>query len=225
MISNKGAEPIMTEKPKRDRRQIRTKEMLVQALLSLIEERGMDGITVTDVANKANVNRGTFYLHYRDVTDMLDQLKDEVFLHIKQYVGKLDPYELRSYAEKEEPYPQIISIIEVVLTHANFFRVLFGPNGDLSFVLRFRKLMTTHIFNKLNYLMPQSNKQLVPPDYLVAYMSAANFGFFMHWIESGMQQTPYEVAKIATQIMVYGPIASSGIHGKPTFTPTVDPKK
>ncbi|MGO4273296.1 TetR/AcrR family transcriptional regulator, partial [Paenibacillus sp. TAF58] len=63
---------------KMDRRQARTKQLLRQALMALIEEKGTDGLTVTDITTRAGVNRGTFYLHYRDAQDMLEQIKTEI---------------------------------------------------------------------------------------------------------------------------------------------------
>ena len=48
-------------KDKIDRRQARTKMLLRNALIELIEERGLEGLTVTDITNRAVVNRGTFY--------------------------------------------------------------------------------------------------------------------------------------------------------------------
>ncbi|MFD0716128.1 TetR/AcrR family transcriptional regulator [Paenibacillus sp. GCM10027626] len=206
--------PKIPDPPKLDRRQLRTKQLLQQALLALIETKGLDSITVTDVANHANVNRGTFYLHYKDVADLLEQMQEEVFQRIQSVVFRLDPIELSGYANKDEPYPKIIAIFEEVLRHADFFKVMLGPRGDISCILRFRELMTTHIFNKFNHLIPHDDKLLVPREYLIAYMSSANFGMFLHWVATGMQETPYEMARIATQIVNHGPIVSAGIRGK-----------
>jgi AcrR family transcriptional regulator len=200
---------LMSEKM--DRRQARTKLLLYKALMELIEEKGVDGVTVTDISNRADLNRGTFYLHYRDVADMLDQMKDEAFEHIRTTMQLLDPRELMEYARKDEPYPSIVRIFEEVAKHADFFRVMFGPKGDLAYIIRFKELMQTHIFNKLSYWIPNEENRRVPLNYLIAYMSSANLGVLLHWIESGMKQSPYELGLMMTRLVNHGPIANSGL--------------
>ncbi|MFB9279384.1 TetR/AcrR family transcriptional regulator [Cohnella cellulosilytica] len=200
---------------KTDRRQIRTKQLLRQALLECIEEKGIDHVTVTDVAERANLNRGTFYLHYRDVPDMLDTLMNERFEQVFSLVRLLDPRELSQYAFAGEPYPKVLAIFEEVLRNADFFKVMLGPKGELSYAMQFRNLMSSHLFSKLEYIMPEGAPTLVPREYLVAYMTAANFGMVLHWIQNGFRETPYQMALIATQLVNHGPIVSSGIRTVP----------
>src|SRR5512139_3713844 len=59
------------ELKKIDPRVIRTRQLLRDALVSLIAEKGFDAITVQDIADRATLNRATFYLHYQDKHDLL----------------------------------------------------------------------------------------------------------------------------------------------------------
>ncbi|MCD9024804.1 TetR/AcrR family transcriptional regulator [Cohnella silvisoli] len=194
-----------------DRRQARTKLLLYKALMELIEEKGTDGVTVTDITTRADINRGTFYLHYRDVPDMMDQIKEDVFGKIQSIMVTLDFREAMKYATHTEPYPTSVLIFEELARHADFLKVILGPNGDLSYAIRFRNFMASQIFNKLNFLQPEETNFLIPRDYLIAYISSAHFGLVLHWLESGMTQTPYQMGLMITQIVNHGPIASTGI--------------
>lgn len=196
-----------------DRRQARTKQFMREALLSILEEKSIEGITVTDIANRADINRGTFYLHYRDVADMLDQMKDESFEQILNTIQQLDPMELIVYADRNEPYPKITLIFEAIERQADFFKVMFGPHGDVSYINRYKDLMETRIFKNLSYAQPQEANRLVPLEYLISYMASANLGVVLHWLQSGMKQTPLELSAIMTNLMNYGPITSSGLRG------------
>ena len=53
-----------------DKRIRRTKKLLRQALTRLMQQKDFQSITVTDVVREADINRGTFYAHYRDVYDL-----------------------------------------------------------------------------------------------------------------------------------------------------------
>jgi AcrR family transcriptional regulator len=59
-----------------DRRIQRTCQLLFQALLSLIREKGFEALTVQDIIDRANVGRSTFYAHFVDKEDLLVQGMD-----------------------------------------------------------------------------------------------------------------------------------------------------
>lgn len=194
-----------------DRRQARTKQLLRDALLSLVEENGADGITVTDITTRADVNRGTFYLHYRDAQDMLDRIKEEALDTLSGLLREIDVFEVKAYAERDEPYPKMVRVIEELRRNGQFVKVIFGPHGDLSFALRLKALITKHIWGKITLRQPDVEQFLVPADYLLAYTVSANLGVLTHWIESGMKEAPEEVARFIARIIYHGPMMTSGI--------------
>ena len=57
-----------------DRRVQRTRRLLQDALMALSTERGFDAVTVGDIAERANVNRATFYRHYQDKYGLVDEM-------------------------------------------------------------------------------------------------------------------------------------------------------
>ena len=61
-----------------DRRARRTRKALLQALLTLLQEKPLNSITITELTDLADVNRATFYTHYQDIFDMFDHLKNDL---------------------------------------------------------------------------------------------------------------------------------------------------
>ena len=61
-----------------DRRVRKTKRQLRQALMMLMSEKPSKSISVRELAERADINRGTFYIHYKDVSDLLQRLEDEM---------------------------------------------------------------------------------------------------------------------------------------------------
>ncbi len=61
-----------------DRRVKKTKKQLRQALMDLMTEKPSKSISVRELAERADINRGTFYIHYQDVNDLLQRLEDEM---------------------------------------------------------------------------------------------------------------------------------------------------
>ena len=67
---------------------VRSKKLIVQALADLLQEKALDKITVTDVVNRAQINRGTFYAHFSDVPDVIDHLIMGIFSTIEQAISE-----------------------------------------------------------------------------------------------------------------------------------------
>ena len=57
-----------------DRRVLKSQQSMKKAVIELMTEKNFDDITIQDIADRANVNRGTIYLHYQDKFDLLDKL-------------------------------------------------------------------------------------------------------------------------------------------------------
>lgn len=75
---------------KTDRRIKRTRYLLVHALTSLMLKKSIKDITVKELCESVDINRGTFYLHYKDIYDMLEQTEQGL---LEQFEGlqKLSP--------------------------------------------------------------------------------------------------------------------------------------
>ena len=67
-----------------DRSAVRSRRLITGALADLLQEKPLDKITVTDVVNRADINRGTFYAHYSDIPGVIDSLVDQSFRKIRQ---------------------------------------------------------------------------------------------------------------------------------------------
>lgn len=198
-----------------DRRQVKTKQALRKALIELIEEKGLSNITVTDITTRADVNRGTFYLHYQDAPDMLSRIQEEVFESVIALLRQIDIIEVIGYAEKDQAYPKAVRVFEEFLRNKDYFQVIFGPKGDPSYARRIMEVMRGHFASRLAHWQPKDENMLVPRDFLIAYISSANLGVVTHWITTGMQQTPAEVGLIMVRLMNHGPLTSTGLRGIP----------
>ena len=55
-----------------------------QALLTLLKEKPLQNITVRELCQAAGINRGTFYTHYRDIYDLMEQIEEELTEEFKK---------------------------------------------------------------------------------------------------------------------------------------------
>lgn len=105
----------------------RTKRFLSMALVELLAEKPVNEITVKELTERSDVNRATFYRHYRDIYDMLRQMEQELFGEFTAALGQEPPPENEAALER-----LYCRILRFVADRAELCGILFGPNGDRS---------------------------------------------------------------------------------------------
>ena len=108
----------MEEQKKEDRRVRRTKKMLTQALTQLMQEKQIKEITVKELTDLADMNRGTFYLYYRDVYDMLEKLEDSMFEALDSIAALHE-----TDAARQETKPILLDVFRFIEENQEIVRV------------------------------------------------------------------------------------------------------
>ncbi len=101
-----------------------TKRAIQAAVVELLQSKSIDAITVRELTEKADVNRSTFYLHYKDVYDLLEQMEEKALEELKTFLTS----EALSEFTKDG-YPMLNRIFSHLADNQERFIVLFGPNG------------------------------------------------------------------------------------------------
>lgn len=111
-----------------DRRTRRTREALMRSLLTLLQEKPLNSITVTELTQMADVNRATFYTHYQDIFDMFDHLKQDLCQTCRQMVNTRG-----AEIAKGEYGGFITDIYQFLGQNQGLFSVVFSDDADSAF--------------------------------------------------------------------------------------------
>lgn len=196
----------MSEK-KTDRRVIRTKRFIRDALTELLKVKGFEEVTVSDLTEKANINRGTFYLHYRDKYDLLEQSETEIIEEINELAQEFHGINLHGSTLQDllKQHPFLIKFIEYIAENADFMRVILGPNGDPAFQIKLKEVLKKNMMQNIERLV-NVEKLTIPPAYFIAYATSAYLGVIQHWLKSGLKESPQEISAILSKLMLFGPV-------------------
>jgi AcrR family transcriptional regulator len=180
----------MAQKPDttEDLRVLRTRKLLQQALIELTVEKGFAAITVRDITKRAMVNRSTFYRHYLDKFDLLEQYMNELFglTSEESFIAeKLGP------TSAEGP-SGLVSLLKHVQKFADFYRVMLGTKGDPAFTERFRQNSEKRFRTLLSHMALEPNA--LPVDLRLSYASYAGVGAIVWWLQHGQPCTPEQLA-------------------------------
>jgi len=177
---------------KLDPRVLRTRQLLRSALISLIPEKGFSAITVQDITDRATLNRATFYLHYRDKVDLLEDVFEELMADAVPLPPEGD------ISETQIGHETIAFVLDHLADHANFFRVMLGEENVPEFTSRIREYVQLIGLRWITALKPLEDKILVPPELAIHFLGSAYLGVIGWWLQNDM---PYSSDYMATQLM------------------------
>lgn len=176
------------EKTKVDPRVLRTRQLLKNALIELLEEMELDKITVNRIATRATINRVTFYLHYRDIQDMLEKMAGEMVEEIELAMSK-------TIEEKRTGSDDVIllGLLEHIAANAKFYKVIIGSRRVPIFHERLRDIFVKKISDGTNeHLLAEKGIQR---DVAIWFGSAAMLGTIASWLRNDMPYSPQFLAR------------------------------
>jgi AcrR family transcriptional regulator len=195
----------MNEPPRKpDRRIERTKHLLFEALVVLTIERGYESITLQDIAERANVARTTFYLHYKDKDELLF---DGVRSMIDELIAKLhNDGKLLSNVTSHTSLMDDASDFEHVAKYADFYRVMLGRQGSAAFLASIRDylamIMQRDILSTLKTL---GHDSALPSDLIAYYLAGAELGVIAWWLnQNDLTLSAPQMARMMYHLCLYG---------------------
>ncbi len=184
----------MSKKAKQlDPRVVRSRQQLRTALVSLIEEQGFDALSVQDITDRAKLNRATFYLHYRDKQDLLENSLrdaiDELMADLGASIGE------QGELVVDESPRSIKAVFEHVAQHAHFYRVMLSAEGVPAFSAGVRDYMAEVTLRWLEALQPDPRQSRVPLEIVASSLSWSLLGVLIWWLEHDLPHPPEYMAE------------------------------
>ena len=112
-----------------DNRSVRnTKRRLREGMLQLLEEKAINEISVKELTELVDVNRGTFYFHYQDIYDLLRDMEQDFFENFDRTLNEKQP------RLDAEGVPYLAAVFSFIEQNRDFCRIMLSPHGDMQFV-------------------------------------------------------------------------------------------
>lgn len=184
-----------TEK-KEDRRVRRTKKLLSQGLIELMQQKQVKDITVRELADLVDVNRGTFYLYYRDIFDMLERLEEELFEQLNAVI----------LAHKGEPIltharPMLKDLFRIVAENKEICSVLLSDNGDIKFLQKLSDVIQEKL--RMDWLNGYVENE-TEFEYRYAFGALGFIGLLRTWLHRDCAESADDMAAFADSLIRQG---------------------
>lgn len=193
---------------KTDRRTKYTKMVIRDAFLTLVKTKPIQKITIADICGLADISRPTFYLHYRDIYALLDEIGENMLT-----CANLNEITKFSLGNQDKIHKIILNLIGIIEKNIDIYRICILERGVAT---RFPKQIADELNNTL--ILKWENKglldQKLDKSYLIDFIQSSFNSIIYCWINrTENRETPEELAHIIETFLLHG---LSGFVGKNT---------
>ncbi|RUS46213.1 TetR/AcrR family transcriptional regulator [Cohnella sp. AR92] len=175
-----------------ERNAISSRWLIKEAFFALLALHPFEKVSVHAIVRKAGISRSTFYLHFRDKFDLLEQMTEEIVGELlAMYEGKLsgeDQRELIRAYEDKLPIPGTIAICEHFRTYECFYRNRFQDSRFLIWLSEELRLRFLRIYRD---------------EAQATFAAGGTMGFYGRWLAEGMPGTSLENARKLCSIAMF----------------------
>ena len=184
------------------RSSLRSKALIKRALLELMQEKSFDKISVSDIVRKADINRGTFYAHFKNPHDVLLCIQDDMFSELTAVLNKYSPDEVMA-----DPVPVFKQVSEFLLSDIAYYRMLFRIAGVHEYLLDNKN----RIFNY--FLGSDIIKNLDDKDFKREFIALLDFwvsGVFNIYYDAVLERIPLRLDEVPSFCAKVVSLSSNG---------------
>ncbi|GAA0136225.1 TetR/AcrR family transcriptional regulator [Paenibacillus sp. YSY-4.3] len=185
-----------------DLRVHRTRKYLKEAYIALLQEQEFYKITVHALTKRAEINRVTFYLHYQDMDDFVEQFLQELLDEIEailrtKYDAPYEPgYELAT----------LVTLLEYIAANAHIYKTLIVSKSIPYFTQHLMELMRKLILGRAPNTDHQAFPAMdIPKDIAAWYGTSAMVGTIALWLGEDMPYSPHYLAKQIVKLNPFRP--------------------
>ena len=180
---------------KRNRNAIRSKKLIRQAFIELLREAPLEKITVTNLVERADVNRSTFYAHYPDVMGIIEEIEQEI---IDYTVNALSEMNFDGFWD--EPKRYIEYMIYLLEENEELYRLLSNSNVAVHRLEHVKDVLVEKMLN----MMEQYDKGHKREEYvfLIRFLAGGLMEIYTQWIGENIDASLEEVAEKLTKLVV-----------------------
>lgn len=176
------------------RSSIRSKNLIKKAVAKLIHEKDLSKITVSDIIREADISRGTFYAHYSDVSGVLEQIENEEFKILMEYVERFGI---------ENIIDNITVFIEQICEHLGkdkeYYRMIAQSNVLNNYLWRLVEVYYDKLLEIVYSQQKEQNK--VEANIYLLYITSGAKTAILGWLNDDIQSSPKEIAETVGKLV------------------------
>jgi AcrR family transcriptional regulator len=179
------------------RRRVQTRKLLTQTALQLILDKGYEAISIQDITDRADLGRGTFYIHFKDKEELVWSAFHDLFQELEREAHQnLD----RSVPQVE--YYGLLNIFRHAEKNRDLYRVIFGRSGSAALTARLQDyLAEVFLFDIQNAPEPANVNFNIPAEIEAQVLTGIISRLLYWWLEKPERYTPEQMAAMTYEVL------------------------
>lgn len=178
---------------KTDQRVVLTQMLLKNALVDLMQEHHISKISVRAICDVADINRSTFYVHFKDQYDLLQKVQHEVIENLTIYLAKQE-----FNNNKPLSVQTLARILDYFKENEELFKALLSENGDFGFqkdLLEFAQVISA----QQNLAFNEKTQE-----YIKTFSLTGIISILQMWLQDGLEEPSTQMAEFIIQLLYFG---------------------
>ncbi|WP_066316116.1 TetR/AcrR family transcriptional regulator [Bacillus sp. FJAT-29814] len=188
---------IYTEKNRK------TKQLIQNSFMQILENKPFESITIGDITKAAQINRGTFYFHFINKYELLDQIEQQLFADLGNHIDELQSRYLPTQTVEKGQEHLADTLFSFIEMHSPLLKIFLSDHGRAGFHLRFRDSFSAKVRSNLEKNESFLANLKVPMDYFLAFITSAFLGLIEQWVQNGLDKTPQEMTALYIDIISF----------------------
>lgn len=186
-----------------DPRQLKSKEKLHEAYLSLLIE-GHDKLSIQLVCQKAEVTRPTFYKLYKDINELRRDLIDMLLMELKEALTIQNPKPLNVISKDEMP-ENLILLFQHIQKNNIAYETLLIYQPDALFINGIQDIIKEYVKDGIYFSQTRPYLINVDEQLIIAYVAGAYLESVRWWIKTNYETSAIDMAKTLIELSLNGP--------------------
>lgn len=176
-----------------DRRIKYTKNIIKTTFLSLLEEKDIKKITVSEICKLSDINRATFYRYYLDVYDLLNKIQEDFIMELKTASNNESIYTVSTFSKE---------LLKVFLDNKELVRILFNTNNNIYFLNDILSIAYEKCKLKWESDLPDLKEDDI--EYASVFIFNGALGVINYWVKNDFDKDVDEISAIIEQLSYFG---------------------
>ena len=179
-----------------DKRVMKTRRAIHSAMTKLLTVKPMEEITVTDLADAAEINRKTFYNYYSSVYMVAEEMEDEIIERFEETLRKIDFETLL-----QDPQTTFNTLARIIASDLDFYETILTNRNQVYFL---QKIVTSLKERIMALYFDKNSRDSELQEYMLEYIIAGLVSVYQKWFTSGRKADMEELSKYISMLAVYG---------------------
>lgn len=179
-----------------DKRVMKTRRAIHSAMTKLLTVKPIEEITVTELADAAEINRKTFYNYYSSVYMVAEEMEDEIIERFEETLRKIDFETLL-----QDPQTTFNTLARIIASDLDFYETILTNRNQVYFL---QKIVTSLKERIMALYFDKNSRDSELQEYMLEYIIAGLVSVYQKWFTSGRKADMEELSKYISMLAVYG---------------------